>query len=323
MEGAAVIYTNKASNGDLNGVHFSIDSSAEDDTITSTDSTPKYTGKYNSQMDNEYLENMKGEAIIKSQDRKLPKRVRYYYKKQRDLIISFLNQDETGNSEKLLKDVALAGKISFLANVFLILAKAIAVGLSGSLAIVSSLVDSAVDLVSGVIIWYTSRAMRRMDRYRYPIGRTRLEPVAIVILSCIMASASVVMIRESIEGIISKKISVDLSAISISLVAVTIVTKFALYMYCRRYDTPSTQALATDHVNDTVSNAFALMFGALGSYVWIYADAIGAMLITVIYLLTSGGQVLVSISLSKLFKSFIKDTVKSLIYAPEYRPPVS
>ena len=34
-----------------------------------------------------------------------------------------------------------------------------------------------------------------------------------------MASASVVMIRESIEGIISKKISVDLSAISISLVA--------------------------------------------------------------------------------------------------------
>ena len=50
-------------------------------------------------------------------------------------------------------------------------------------------------------------------------GRTRLEPVAIVILSCIMASASVVMIRESIEGIISKKISVDLSAISISLVA--------------------------------------------------------------------------------------------------------
>ena len=45
---------------------------------------------------------------------------------------------------------------------------------------------------------------------------------------------------------------------------VTIVTKFALYMYCRRYDTPSTQALATDHVNDTVSNAFALMFGALG-----------------------------------------------------------
>ena len=43
-------------------------------------------------------------------------------------------------------------------------------GLSGSLAIVSSLVDSAVDLVSGFIIWYTSRAMRKTDIYHYPIG---------------------------------------------------------------------------------------------------------------------------------------------------------
>ena len=45
-----------------------------------------------------------------------------------------------------------------------------AVGLSGSLAIISSLVDSAVDLVSGVIIWYTSKAMRKIDIYNYPIG---------------------------------------------------------------------------------------------------------------------------------------------------------
>ena len=48
--------------------------------------------------------------------------------------------------------------------------------------------------------------------------------------------------------------------------SVTIVTKLALFIYCRRYDTPSTQALATDHINDTVSNSFALVFGALGSY---------------------------------------------------------
>ena len=51
------------------------------------------------------------------------------------------------------------------------------------------------------------------------VGRTRLEPVAIVILSCIMASASVVIFRESLEGIISKKIKADMSAVSISLVA--------------------------------------------------------------------------------------------------------
>ena len=60
----------------------------------------------------------------------------------------------------------------------------------------------------------------------------------------------------------------------VCLTAVTIVTKFALYMYCRRYDTPSTQALATDHVNDTVSNAFALMFGALGGCIGVLIQII-------------------------------------------------
>ncbi|XP_065063875.1 uncharacterized protein LOC135690291 isoform X2 [Rhopilema esculentum] len=257
------------------------DSPSFDDVNLSNDSTPKYTGKYNFCMDSEYLLNAHADALAKCKDSELPRNVRSYYKGQKRLIESFMNNNDEIDARSLLKDVALAGQISFFANLLLITAKAVAVGLSGSLAIVSSLVDSAVDLVSGFIIWYTSRAMRKTDIYHYPIGRTRLEPVAIVILSCIMASASVVMIRESIEGIISKNVSPDLSAVSIILVAVTIVTKLALYIYCRRYDTPSTQALATDHINDTVSNSFALLFGALGTYVWLYADPIGAILISV------------------------------------------
>eukprot|EP00112_Aurelia_sp_Birch-Aquarium-sp1_P004185 Seg1474.5 transcript_id=Seg1474.5/GoldUCD/mRNA.D3Y31 product="Metal tolerance protein 10" protein_id=Seg1474.5/GoldUCD/D3Y31 len=250
--------------------------------VTSCENSPKYTGTYGATMDAEYLQNVEQDALLKSKDKNLSKSVRSYYSKQRSLIESFLDtEDGEQGGKSLIKAVALAGQISFLANLFLIIAKGVAVGLSGSLAIISSLVDSAVDLVSGVIIWYTSKAMRKIDIYNYPIGRTRLEPVAIVILSCIMASASVVIFRESLEGIISKKINADLSAVSISLVAVTIVTKLVLYLYCRRYDTPSTKALATDHLNDTVSNSFALLFGALGSYVWKYADPIGAMIISI------------------------------------------
>eukprot|EP00795_Rhopilema_esculentum_P003778 gene3778-15061_t len=310
------------------------DSPSFDDVNLSNDSTPKYTGKYNFCMDSEYLLNAHADALAKCKDSELPRNVslsvtavvvtdviicflvpRSYYKGQKRLIESFMNNNDEIDARSLLKDVALAGQISFFANLLLITAKAVAVGLSGSLAIVSSLVDSAVDLVSGFIIWGREGLETMMANVlegqgtqeeeegeekeeeeevkekeeeeeeekdeEGDEGRTRLEPVAIVILSCIMASASVVMIRESIEGIISKNVSPDLSAVSIILVAVTIVTKLALYIYCRRYDTPSTQALATDHINDTVSNSFALLFGALGTYVWLYADPIGAILISV------------------------------------------
>ena len=48
--------------------------------------------------------------------------------------------------------------------------KGVAAGLSGSLSVISSLVDSVMDLVSGVIIWLTSSAMKKRLPYHYPSG---------------------------------------------------------------------------------------------------------------------------------------------------------
>jgi divalent metal cation (Fe/Co/Zn/Cd) transporter len=42
--------------------------------------------------------------------------------------------------------------------------------LSGSMAIVSSLIDSAVDLFTGFMLWLASRKNRKHNPYLYPIG---------------------------------------------------------------------------------------------------------------------------------------------------------
>jgi len=52
----------------------------------------------------------------------------------------------------------------------LLAAKMVAAVMSGSISIISSLVDSVVDLASGVIIWATGRAVRTRDPYIYPQG---------------------------------------------------------------------------------------------------------------------------------------------------------
>jgi divalent metal cation (Fe/Co/Zn/Cd) transporter len=77
--------------------------------------------------------------------------------------------------------------------------KIIASILSNSLSIISSVIDSAVDLVSSIILFWTARAIRNRNQYRYPAGRARLEPVAIIILSVIMCSASVQVLSEAIK----------------------------------------------------------------------------------------------------------------------------
>lgn len=48
------------------------------------------------------------------------------------------------------------------------------------------------------------------------------------------------------------------------LLFLCLVTKFILYMVCRKVDSPSIQALSLDHRNDVLSNTIALIFGYIG-----------------------------------------------------------
>jgi divalent metal cation (Fe/Co/Zn/Cd) transporter len=86
------------------------------------------------------------------------------------------------DSKKCLSRTSLMAKITLLSNIILTIAKLVASYLSGSLSIISSLVDSIVEITSGIVIWVTSHAINKSDPYIYPVGRSRLEPIALVIV---------------------------------------------------------------------------------------------------------------------------------------------
>ena len=48
--------------------------------------------------------------------------------------------------------------------------------MSGSVSLISSLVDSSVDLISGVVIWVTNRLVKKTDPYLYPQGMLGDDP---------------------------------------------------------------------------------------------------------------------------------------------------
>ena len=165
--------------------------------------------------------------------------------------------------------------------------------LSKSLSVISSVIDSAVDLTSSLILFWAWRAIKNRDKYRYPqgmpltqfsqidrifisLGRTRLEPVAIIILSVIMCAASVLVVYQSINTIVSdtqyftqtnttKTLSeIDMSAFPISVMVITAVSKTILFFLCCRVKTPTMSALSADHRNDVFSNLVALSCGLIG-----------------------------------------------------------
>jgi divalent metal cation (Fe/Co/Zn/Cd) transporter len=59
---------------------------------------------------------------------------------------------------------------------------------SGSIAIVASTLDSLLDLIAGAILWFTRSMMSKHDVYNFPIGKSRIQPVGIVIFAAIMAT---------------------------------------------------------------------------------------------------------------------------------------
>lgn len=67
--------------------------------------------------------------------------------------------------------------MSNVANMVLFIAKVYASIDSRSLAVISSTLDSLLDLLSGFILWFTSNAMKTPNQYRYPIGKKRMQPV--------------------------------------------------------------------------------------------------------------------------------------------------
>ena len=217
-------------------------------------------------------------------DVRLRKNVQQYYKRQEELQ-DMLMDDDDDNFELNEADISTfatrAAKVSLACNILLLLAKTVACVLSGSLSIISSLVDSAIDLLSGVVIWLTNRSIRMANFYEYPVGKARLEPLAITVLSVVMAIASLQIIIESVQSLVKNSSNSDISLPTIVIICSTIVTKLFLFIYCHRYKSPSTDVLTQDHRNDVISNAVALAFGYIGDKLWKPGDAVGAILISI------------------------------------------
>lgn len=179
--------------------------------------------------------------------------------------------------------VFMATNWSLAVNVLLFVSKMVAAILSGSLSVVSSLVDSALDLFSGVTLWLVNRSMKPKpdDIYLYPSGKSRLEPVAIIICASVMGTATLQLVSTAIQNIAEGSSDPEVKAVSGSLMGVTVIAKFFLFLYCRRVNSPTVQALSLDHRNDVASNIAAIVFGLLGTYIWPNADPLGAILIAV------------------------------------------
>ena len=175
-----------------------------------------------------------------------------YYEKQCEILDGMEEVDallkKEGPSEEDMqpeKHVNLAIHLSNLANLVLLASKFPLCILTGSLAIIASVLDSVLDLAVGLLLWATRRAVRNENKYQYPIGKARMQPLGIVVFAAIMGTVCIQIMMQGLIDIVSMHTTPALpplrdgvtlkSLLVIVVMCSNIVIKAALWIYCRLF----------------------------------------------------------------------------------------
>ncbi|OMP89246.1 Metal tolerance protein 3 [Diplodia seriata] len=188
-------------------------------------------------------------------------------------------EEETGSQHRI---VTIAIYVNLVANTVLLAMKIVVTILTSSLSVLASLVDAALDFLSTAIVWVTTRLISREDRYSYPIGRSKLEPVGVLIFSVIMITAFFQVLLEGFQRFMGNDQSiVRLTTSALVIMAATVVVKGLCWFWCRMIKNSSVQALAQDAITDVVFNFFSIIFPLVGYYaqVW-WMDPLGGVLLS-------------------------------------------
>lgn len=217
-----------------------------------------------------------------------------YYTKQKELVDQFTKIDEMleciNKGEDYVFDeidsqslrARMAIIISFLANIILLIIKTVCLTRTGSLAVLTSLVDSLLDLLSGGVLFISNRAISKVNMLDYPTGMERLEPLSVIVFACITACSSLQIIQEAISNLLSNsKENISMDWIDIALLATVVITKFSLWVWCKTItESTSVKALAQDHSNDILFNIVTTAVAIIASKTVTFIDPLGAIILS-------------------------------------------
>lgn len=241
-------------------------------------------------------------------------------------IGELLPDEEKTKRRKASRRAKWAININVIANILLLVGKGFAVFTTGSLSLLASLVDSALDLLCTLIVWSTNKlVMLRLNalRKRFPVGRRRLEPIGILVFSVIMVISFMQILQESVERLMPPHAEAEiLSWAAIGSLVATIVIKGIIGLGCRSIKTTQVQALVQDCKTDVHFNTLSLLFPLIGhkANIW-WLDPVGAGLLSLFIIFDWGHTCFENVT--RLSGEAVDDhTFKKLVYLAYRFSPV-
>lgn len=193
-------------------------------------------------------------------------------------------------AEQFEKEAVRVSNVSIIGNVILSLLKLFAGVVANSAAMVSDAIHSASDVFSSIVVIIGVKLSAKDSDEEHPYGHERMESVAAVVLSVVLAITGLFIGHAAIEKLTSGVYEeLKMPGVLAAMAAIiSIVCKEAMYWYTRHYakmfDSGALMADAWHHRSDALSSIGSLIgiVGARMGYKWL--DPLASLVICIFIL---------------------------------------
>lgn len=212
---------------------------------------------------------------------------------------------------------------SFGLNMMLLTGKAIAMSTSSSYTIMSSLADSCLDIIAGIIISYTAATSQTTeeDKLKYPAGKSRISTVGILVFSVLMSVCALYIIGQCMMALINHEIAPQTTKTAVCIMLFTITVKFFMWIIFKWLGHPITLTLAEDHRNDVITNSFGLFMYWGGAKLRWWMDSVGGIVIS-LFILQSWAHNAAEMARMLMGEIASPDIVRNVTYVAAHHHPL-
>jgi len=211
--------------------------------------------------------------------------------------------------------------LSIVSNTALILLKVVAGSITGSVAILTEAMHSAIDLVASLVAYVSIRKADVPADAEHPYGHEKMENLAAAIEGMLILVGSGVIVFEAVRRLINggevENLGFGIAVIAVSMVVNLIVSSY-LYRRARETDSPALEGDAA-HLRTDAATSAAVVVGLILVQVtgeeWV--DAVVALGVALVILITGlriiarSGRVLVDEGLPAAELGVISETVRT------------
>jgi cation diffusion facilitator family transporter len=198
---------------------------------------------------------------------------------------------------------ARAARVSIVSNSALIALKVVAGVLTGSVAIITEAVHSAVDLVASVVAYFSVRKAEEPADRSHPYGHEKVENLAAALEGVLIVLGAAIIIYEAIgklsEGAQVQRLGIGIGVISLSALVNFGISRY-LYRQAKLTDSPALEGDAAHLRTDAFTSLGVLVALALVAATGVQElDAVAALVVAVaivfagVRLVTRSSRVLV------------------------------